>query len=120
MQAYLEACLDVAHIWGHSSYITTVKPVLSGHSQKDQKWVFKTNYGLMQVKSIAECSKGSILQYFQPALSYHMALIPFYFIFLNGCLRQVSLYLMACFSGNSVGEYSSYPFSGSGKSSQNI
>ena len=24
--------------------------------------VFKTNYGLMQVKSIAECSKGSILQ----------------------------------------------------------
>ena len=29
----------------------TVKPVLSGHSKK------KTNYRLMQVKSIAECSK---------------------------------------------------------------
>ena len=25
----------------------------------------KTNYCLMQVKSIAECSKGSILQYFR-------------------------------------------------------
>ena len=28
----------------------------------------------MQVKSIAECSKGSILQYFQPLLSYHLSL----------------------------------------------
>ena len=36
----------------------TVNPVLRGHSKK------KTNYRLMQVKSIAECSKGSILQYF--------------------------------------------------------
>ena len=36
----------------------TVKPVLSGHSKK------KTNNRLMKVKSIAECSKGSILQYF--------------------------------------------------------
>ena len=26
------------------------------HSQKDRKLVFKTNYCLMQVKSIAECS----------------------------------------------------------------
>ena len=30
----------------------TVNPVLSGHLKK------KTNYRLMQVKSIAECSKG--------------------------------------------------------------
>ena len=44
--------------------IHTVKPVLSDHSQKDQKWVFKTNYRLMQVKYFEECSKGSILQYF--------------------------------------------------------
>ena len=36
----------------------TVRPVLSGYSRK------KTNYHLMQVKSIAECSKGSILQSF--------------------------------------------------------
>ena len=34
----------------------TVKPVQKGHSQKDQKLVFKTNYRLMQVKSIAEHS----------------------------------------------------------------
>ena len=27
----------------------TVKPVLSGHSKKDQKLIFKIDYGLMQV-----------------------------------------------------------------------
>ena len=31
-----------------------VKPVYKRHSQKDQKLDFKTNYPLMQVKSIAE------------------------------------------------------------------
>ena len=46
----------------------TVKSVLSSHSKK------KTNYHLMQVKRIAECSKGSILQYFRPSLSYHLLL----------------------------------------------
>ena len=40
-----------------------VKPVYNGHSQKDGKLVFNTNYRLMQVKSIAECSPWSILQY---------------------------------------------------------
>ena len=35
----------------------TVKPALSGQSKKDQQLVFKTDYRLMHVKSIAECSK---------------------------------------------------------------
>ena len=34
----------------------TVKPVLSSHSKKDHKFVFKTDYHLMQANSIAECS----------------------------------------------------------------
>ena len=41
-------------------------------SQKDRKLFLKTNYHLMQVKSIAECSKGSILQYFRRSLIYHL------------------------------------------------
>ena len=49
-------------------------------------WGFKTNYRLMQVKSIAECSKGSILQYFRPTLSYHMTLRPLFCLFLSGRL----------------------------------
>ena len=75
----------------YNSEHNTVKPVLSGHSQKDQKQGFKTFYHLIQVRSIAECSKGSILQYFRPALSYYRALRPLFRLFLSGHLRQVSL-----------------------------
>ena len=35
-----------------------VKPVLNGHSKRRPKFIFNTDYHLMQVKSIAECSKG--------------------------------------------------------------
>ena len=70
-------------------YMYTVKIVSSGHSKKDQKLVFKTNYRLMQVKSIAECSNGSILQYFRPSLSYHWSLR--FCLFLSGRFTQVLL-----------------------------
>ena len=46
----------------------TVKLVYNSHSQKDQKLVFKNNDCLMHVRSIAECSKGNVLQYFRPSL----------------------------------------------------
>ena len=39
------------------------------------------NYCLMQVESIAECSKGSILRYFRSSLSYHLPLRPFFVYF---------------------------------------
>ena len=54
--------------------------------------VFNTDYRLMQVKYIAECSKESILQYFQPPLSYHFPLRPWFCLSLSGRLRQVLLY----------------------------
>ena len=38
--------------------LTTVKPVQKGHAKKYRKLVFKTNYRLMQVGSIAECSSA--------------------------------------------------------------
>ena len=37
----------------HVQFDITVKPVLSGHSKRRPKLVFKTDYRLMQVKSIA-------------------------------------------------------------------
>ena len=64
----------------------TVNPILSDHSKK------KTNYCLMQVKSIAECSKGSILQYFQPSWSYYLLIKIFVLSILSSCLRHVLLY----------------------------
>ena len=36
---------------------TTVKPVLSSNSKRGAKIGFKTDYRLMRVKSIAECSR---------------------------------------------------------------
>ena len=69
-----------------------VKPVLNGRSQKDRKLFFKTNYRLMQVKSIKECSMGSILQYFGPSLSYHLSLRSLSCLFLSGRFTQVLLY----------------------------
>ena len=71
--------------------IYTVKPVLSGQPKRRPNLVFKTDYCLMQVKSIAECSKGSILQYFPPSLSYHLPLRPLFCLFLSGRLRKVLL-----------------------------
>ena len=66
----------------------TVKPVLSGHTIRRPKLVFNTDNRLMQVKSISECSKGSILQYFRPSLSYHLSLRSLVCLFLSGRLRQ--------------------------------
>ena len=43
--------------------------------------VFKTYYCLMQVKSIAECSKWIILQYFRPSLSYQLSSRPLFCLF---------------------------------------
>ena len=71
--------------------VCTVKPVLSGHSKRP-KLVFKTDYRLMQVQSIAECSKGSILQYFRPVLSYHLSLRSLFCLFVSGRLRQALVY----------------------------
>ena len=53
--------------------------------------VFKTEYRLIQVKSIAECSKGSILQYFRSSLSYQLSLRPLFCLFLCGRFTQVLL-----------------------------
>ena len=90
----LSGCLRQVLLYSYSQ--CTVKPVLSGHSKRRPKLVLKTDYRLMQVKSIAECSKGSILQYFRPSLSYHLSLRSSFCLFLSGRLRQVLLYYLFC------------------------
>ena len=96
--SYLAQCLSMVCITDHLYVFGvkvpyTVEPVLSGHTKRIPKLVFKTYYRLMQVKSFAECSKGSILQNFWPSLSYHLSLISLFCLFLSGRLRQVLLYL---------------------------
>ena len=48
----------------------------------------------MKVKSIAECSPRSILQYFWPTLSDNQSWNPILVFFLCGRLSQVLLYLI--------------------------
>ena len=73
------------------AYAHSVKPVLNSHSKKDQKLVFRTDYSLMQVKSIAECSKRAF--FIRPALSYNLSLRPLFCLFLSGHLKQVLLHV---------------------------
>ena len=47
----------------------------------------------MQIKSIAECSNGGILQYFRPPLSYHLQLRSLFCLFLSGRFTHVLLYI---------------------------
>ena len=49
---------------------------------------------LMKVKSIAECSTWSILQYFWPALSDNRSWIPIFCLFESGRFKQVLPYSM--------------------------
>ena len=48
-----------------TSIVIIVTPVLSSHSKIDKTKILMTNGSLMEVKGIAECSKGSILQFFK-------------------------------------------------------
>ena len=56
---------------------TCLKRLLS----KIRKSVFNTSYRFLQVKSIAECSKGSIMQYFGPSFSYLLSSRPLFLSF---------------------------------------
>ena len=60
-------------------------------NKKDQKLFFKTNYRLMQFKSIAECSKHYAI--LSTPLSYHLSLRSLFCLFLSGCFTQVLLYI---------------------------
>ena len=56
---------------------------------------FNTDSRLIQVKSIAEYSKGSILQYFRSSLGYRLSFRCLFCLFLSGRFTQVLLYLLS-------------------------
>ena len=101
----------------HMNYPSSKISVLYKYSKTCLKWplskrpkiVFQDqlSFNASQKYCNAECSKGSILQYFLPLLSYHVSLRPLFCLILSGHLRQVSLYddnqYTCC--GNSVIRY---------------
>ena len=68
-------------------WIVIVKPDWSSHSQTDNTKVFKTNDSLIKVKSIAECSPWSILQYFWSALSNNRSWKPIFGLLIGWPLK---------------------------------
>ena len=75
----------------HSCFKIQSNLCKTANLSKRPKIVFKTNYRLVRVKSIAECSKGSILQYFQPSLSYQLSSRFLFCLFLSGRFTQILL-----------------------------
>ena len=77
----LDLCTNIFRVF--SSFPTKVKPL----KKETKNWFLR-----VQVKSVAECSKRSTLQFFRPSLSYQMSLRCLFCLFLSGRLRQVLLY----------------------------
>ena len=73
----------------NSFLFTYSKTCVKGQLPKGQKIGFQDQLSLTAGQKIAECSKGSILQYFQPSLSYHLSLRSLLCLFSSGRFTQV-------------------------------
>ena len=69
----------------------TVKPVLNSHLKRRPKVGFQDRLSLNAGQKYCRMLEVSILQYFQPSLSYHLSSRLLFCLFLSGCLRQVLL-----------------------------
>ena len=87
---YLHILLIIAGILKipHVASLAITVNLCKTATQKKTKIGFQDQLSLNAVKSIAECSKGSILQYFWPALSYHLSLRSLFCLFLSGRFTQ--------------------------------
>ena len=63
---------------------TTVKTVLSSHSKRRQKIGCQDRLSLNAGQKYCRMLQESILQYFQPSLSYHLSLRPLFCLVLSG------------------------------------
>ena len=61
--------------------------------KKRPKIGFQDQLSLSAGQKYCRMLQESILQYFRPALSYHLSLRPLFWLFWVGCSRQVLLYL---------------------------
>ena len=72
---------------------TTVKTCVKRPLSKRPKNGFQDQLSLNAGQNVAECAKGSILQYFRPSLSYYLSLRSLLCLFLSGRFTQVLLHL---------------------------
>ena len=86
----------------HLDRVHTVKPVLSSHSKIKPNIGFQDGLLLNAGRKYCRMLHESILQYFQPSLSYHLSLRPLFFLCLSGRFRQVLLYATFIVSSNAL------------------
>ena len=70
------------------------KTCLKRPLKKNTKYWFEDQLSLNAGQNYCRMLQESILQYFRPALSYHLSLRPLFCLFLSGRLRQVLLYIL--------------------------
>ena len=80
------SCIWV-YVWPLEHFIPTVKPVLSGHSERRPKIGFQDRLSLNAGQKYCK-----MLQYLWPSLSYNLSLRSLFCLFLSGRLKQVILY----------------------------
>ena len=87
---------DVSRVGRHQAYngdACTVKPVLSSHPKRKSQMFLRPIFAKCRSKVLQNAPNGSILQYFQLSLSYHMSFRSLFCLVLSGRLRPVLLYV---------------------------
>ena len=84
------------HYEGHKNlklyaYALSSKICVKRPLSKRPKIGFQDQSSLNVGRSIAKCSKGSILQYFWPSINYHLSLRSLFCLFLSGHFTQFLL-----------------------------
>ena len=78
---------------GSLMQVKSIAECSKGHSKSHKTKILMANGSLMKVESNAECSPWSILQYFWPALRDNWSWKPMFGLFESRPFRQVLLYL---------------------------
>ena len=92
--------LSLSLLLFHPLQKKTVKPVLSGHSKRRPKLVFKSDYRLMQVNRIEECSTKAFCNVEHSAIHVLSTFIKLQFDFKTFVLSIFEWLLKTCFTVN--------------------
>ena len=89
---FLHPVVFVGSVWVCGFFFLYSKTGLKRPLKKKTKIGFQDRLSLNAGQKYCRMLQESILQYFQPSLSYHLSLRPLFCLFLSGRLRQILLY----------------------------
>ena len=89
---YNKVCYEGTALYDHAHMARTVKTCVKQPLSKRPKIGFQDQLLLNAGQKYCRMLQESILQYFQPSLSYHLSLRSLFCLFLSGHFTQVLLY----------------------------